>query len=60
MPERLQTENHRIDLAPDLVVGDLPRLHAWVEERVAALVAFAGGIDAGAGAATRKGPWSNR
>ncbi len=36
MPERLQTENHRIDLAPDLVVGDLPRLHAWVEERVAA------------------------
>ncbi|HET9996790.1 MAG TPA: molybdopterin-dependent oxidoreductase [Nocardioides sp.] len=36
MPERLQTENHRIDLAPDLVVGDLPRLHAWVEERGAA------------------------
>ncbi len=34
MPERLQTKNHRIDLAPDLVVGDLPRLHAWVDERV--------------------------
>jgi anaerobic selenocysteine-containing dehydrogenase len=36
MPERLQTENHRIDLAPELVVGDLPRLHAWLEERLAA------------------------
>ena len=36
MPERLQTKNHRIDLAPDLVVGDLPRLQAWVDERVEA------------------------
>jgi anaerobic selenocysteine-containing dehydrogenase len=34
MPERLQTEDHRIDLAPALVVGDLPRLQAWVDERV--------------------------
>ena len=36
MPERLQTKNHRIDLAPDLVVGDLPRLQAWLDERLAA------------------------
>jgi anaerobic selenocysteine-containing dehydrogenase len=36
MPERLQTKNHRIDLAPELVVGDLPRLQAWVDERLAA------------------------
>ena len=35
MPERLQTENHRIDLAPDLVVGDLPRLQAWLDDRLA-------------------------
>ena len=35
MPERLQTKNHRIDLAPDLVVGDLPRLQAWLDERLA-------------------------
>jgi anaerobic selenocysteine-containing dehydrogenase len=34
MPERLQTADHRIDLAPDLVVGDLPRLRAWVDERL--------------------------
>ena len=34
MPERLQTQDHRIDLAPDLVVGDLPRLQAWVDERL--------------------------
>jgi anaerobic selenocysteine-containing dehydrogenase len=33
MPERLQTKNHRIDLAPDLVVGDLPRLRRWLDER---------------------------
>ena len=37
MPERLQTKDHRIDLAPDLVVGDLPRLQAWVDERVEAV-----------------------
>jgi anaerobic selenocysteine-containing dehydrogenase len=36
MPERLQTEDHRIDLAPDLVAGDLPRLQAWIDERLAA------------------------
>ena len=32
MPERLQTQDHRIDLAPDLVVGDLPRLQAWLDD----------------------------
>ena len=36
MPERLQTKDHRIDLAPDLLVGDLPRLQAWVDERAEA------------------------
>ena len=35
MPERLQTTNHRIDLAPGLVIGDLPRLQAWVDDRLA-------------------------
>ncbi len=35
MPERLQTKDHRIDLAPELVVGDLPRLQAWVDSRLA-------------------------
>ena len=35
MPERLQTTDQRIDLAPELVVGDLPRLQAWVDERLA-------------------------
>jgi anaerobic selenocysteine-containing dehydrogenase len=35
MPERLQTRDHRIDLAPELVVGDLPRLHTWLESRSA-------------------------
>ena len=34
MPERLQTEDHRIDLAPDLLVRDLPRLQAWVDNRL--------------------------
>jgi anaerobic selenocysteine-containing dehydrogenase len=34
-PERLQTEDHRIDLAPDLVTRDLPRLQAWLDERLA-------------------------
>jgi len=34
MPERLQTPNHRIDLAPDLVTGDLPRLRAWLDQRL--------------------------
>jgi anaerobic selenocysteine-containing dehydrogenase len=33
MPERLQTPDRRIDLAPALVVGDLDRLHAWLAER---------------------------
>ncbi|MEO6510832.1 MAG: molybdopterin dinucleotide binding domain-containing protein, partial [Nocardioides sp.] len=37
MPERLQTKSHRIDLAPELVVGDLPRLRAWLDERLDAL-----------------------
>jgi anaerobic selenocysteine-containing dehydrogenase len=35
MPERLQTPNHRIDLAPDLVVGDLPRLETWLADLIA-------------------------
>jgi anaerobic selenocysteine-containing dehydrogenase len=35
MPERLQTRDHRIDLAPELVVGDLPRLHTWLGSRSA-------------------------
>ncbi len=34
MPERLQTKNHRIDLAPDLVVGDLPRLTTWLASQL--------------------------
>jgi anaerobic selenocysteine-containing dehydrogenase len=34
MPERLQTSDHRIDLAPDIVVADLPRLQAWVDDRL--------------------------
>ena len=33
MPERLQTDDHRIDLAPDLLVGDLGRLRAWLQEQ---------------------------
>ncbi len=36
MPERLQTQDHRIDLAPDLVTGDLQRLQTWVDERLEA------------------------
>ncbi|GEP37009.1 oxidoreductase [Nocardioides psychrotolerans] len=32
MPARLQTNNKRIDLAPALLVGDLDRLHASLEE----------------------------
>jgi anaerobic selenocysteine-containing dehydrogenase len=34
MPERLQTKDHRIDLAPDLLVGDLPRLRTWIAGRL--------------------------
>jgi anaerobic selenocysteine-containing dehydrogenase len=34
MPERLRTKDHRIDLAPALVVDDLPRLQAWVDRRL--------------------------
>ena len=33
MPERLRTEGHRIDLVPELLVGDLERLRAWLDER---------------------------
>ncbi len=33
MPERLQTPNHRIDLVPHLLTGDLARLHGWLAER---------------------------
>jgi anaerobic selenocysteine-containing dehydrogenase len=33
MPGRLQTPQHRIDLAPTLVVGDLDRLHRWLDDR---------------------------
>ena len=30
MPGRLQTPEHRIDVAPSLVVDDLDRLHSWL------------------------------
>jgi anaerobic selenocysteine-containing dehydrogenase len=33
MPGRLQTTDHRIDLAPRLVVDDLDRLAAWLADR---------------------------
>jgi anaerobic selenocysteine-containing dehydrogenase len=33
MPGRLQTPEHRIDLAPALVVGDVDRLHRWLDDR---------------------------
>jgi anaerobic selenocysteine-containing dehydrogenase len=33
MPERLRTPDRRIDLAPTLLTGDLPRLHAWLEQQ---------------------------
>ncbi len=33
MPGRLQTEDHRIDLVPRLVVDDLGRLRAWLDDR---------------------------
>jgi anaerobic selenocysteine-containing dehydrogenase len=33
MPGRLQTRQHRIDLAAPLLVGDLDRLHRWLSER---------------------------
>ena len=33
MPEGLQTEDHRIDLVPALLVGDLDRLRAWLDDR---------------------------
>jgi anaerobic selenocysteine-containing dehydrogenase len=35
MPGRLQTADHRIDLVPALLVGDLERLQAWLDERPA-------------------------
>ncbi|WP_238343029.1 molybdopterin-dependent oxidoreductase [Nocardioides cynanchi] len=33
MPGRLQTAEHRIDLAPALLVGDLDRLQRWLDDR---------------------------
>jgi anaerobic selenocysteine-containing dehydrogenase len=33
MPGRLQTRDHRIDLTPPLLVGDLDRLRSWLDER---------------------------
>jgi anaerobic selenocysteine-containing dehydrogenase len=33
MPGRLQTEDHRIDLVPSLLVGDLDRLRRWLDDR---------------------------
>jgi anaerobic selenocysteine-containing dehydrogenase len=33
MPDRLQTPDHRIDLVPPLLVGDLDRLRAWLDDR---------------------------
>ncbi|HEY2880442.1 molybdopterin-dependent oxidoreductase [Nocardioides sp.] len=33
MPERLLTENRRVDLVPPLVVGDLDRLRSWLDDR---------------------------
>jgi anaerobic selenocysteine-containing dehydrogenase len=33
MPGRLQTADHRVDLTPALVVADLDRLRAWLDER---------------------------
>lgn len=35
MPAGLRTEDGRIDLAPDLLVGDLGRLQQWLEDRPA-------------------------
>jgi anaerobic selenocysteine-containing dehydrogenase len=35
MPGRLQTADHRIDLVPALLVGDLERLRAWLDQRPA-------------------------
>ncbi|WP_148614561.1 molybdopterin-dependent oxidoreductase [Nocardioides rubriscoriae] len=39
MPGRLQTDDQRIDLVPDLVVGDLGRLSGWLADREATPVA---------------------
>jgi anaerobic selenocysteine-containing dehydrogenase len=33
LPGRLQTENKRIDLVPELLAGDLGRLRRWLDER---------------------------
>jgi anaerobic selenocysteine-containing dehydrogenase len=33
MPGRLQTPDHRVDLVPALLVGDLDRLHRWLDDR---------------------------
>ncbi len=35
MPDRLQTPDHRIDLVPPLLVGDLGRLRTWLDDRPA-------------------------
>ena len=33
MPGRLQTADHRVDLVPPLLVGDLDRLRTWLDDR---------------------------
>jgi anaerobic selenocysteine-containing dehydrogenase len=33
LPEKLQTRDHRIDLVPELLVGDLDRLRRWLDDR---------------------------
>ncbi len=33
MPGRLQTKDQRVDLVPDLLVGDLDRLRHWLDDR---------------------------
>lgn len=45
LPGRLQTKDHRIDLVPELLVGDLDRLHAWLAARDAGTAANGGDGD---------------
>jgi anaerobic selenocysteine-containing dehydrogenase len=33
LPEQLRTADHRVDLAPDLLVGDLDRLRRWLDDQ---------------------------
>jgi anaerobic selenocysteine-containing dehydrogenase len=33
LPDRLQTRDRRVDLTPDLLVGDVDRLRRWLDER---------------------------